>query len=189
MIKSEFIASLNQALVGLPQTEKDDILYDYEEHFSIGQEKGKTEAEICDALGDPKAIAKQYIASVMVKKAEESKTVGNIMRAVIATLGLGLFNLIFMLGPFAAVIGVLIGLFVASLAVSIAGAAVFLAMLIPDLNPIPWATALPYGIGGLIGIGVACLGLLMLIGTFYLAKLFYNLTIAYLKMNIKIIAK
>lgn len=189
MTKSEFIASLKQALAGMVQTEKDDILYDYEEHFSIGLEKGKTEAEISDALGDPKAIAKQYKASMMVKKAEESKTIGNIARAIIATLGLGLFNLIFMLGPFIGVLGVLVGLFAASLAVSTVGIAAFTVMLIPEINPIPWATALPLGVGGLFAIGVTCLGLLMLIGTFYLAKLFYSLTISYLKMNIKIIAK
>jgi uncharacterized membrane protein len=187
--KNEFLTDLTRGLSGLPQAEKDDILYDYEEHFSIGREEGKTENDICEALGDPKNIAKQYKAGWMVKKAEENKSVGNIVRAVVAALSLGLFNLIFMVGPFMAIVGILIGLFGTGLGITIAGATTFIVIIFSWSHFIPWATAIPAEAGMLFSIGTTCLGLLVLIGSFYLGKLLYNMTIAYLKMNIKIIAR
>ncbi|MDW7669072.1 MAG: DUF1700 domain-containing protein [Bacillota bacterium] len=37
-----------------------EILEDFEEHFQIGLEEGRTEEEICESLGDPKEIAKNF---------------------------------------------------------------------------------------------------------------------------------
>lgn len=37
-----------------------EILKDFEEHFQIGMEEGRSEKEICDSLGNPKEIAKNY---------------------------------------------------------------------------------------------------------------------------------
>lgn len=84
MNKKEFIAALEKNLIRLPKNDRDDILSDYEAHFAMGIEKGKTEEEIASALGDPKELAERYLENVsgVVKgneyKAPESAQTENI---------------------------------------------------------------------------------------------------------------
>lgn len=60
MSKHEFMARLYNALASLSTQERDDILNDYEEHFRIGREMGKSEAEIVDSLGSPEELAASF---------------------------------------------------------------------------------------------------------------------------------
>lgn len=62
MHKEQFLRELSGHLRKLPEEERKDILYDYEEHFQFGLEEGKTEGEIVKGLGSPKAIAKEMLA-------------------------------------------------------------------------------------------------------------------------------
>ncbi len=57
MSKNEFMRKLKDGLVGLNQTDKREILLDYEEHFLDGIKLGRTEEDICESLGDPAEIA------------------------------------------------------------------------------------------------------------------------------------
>lgn len=61
MNKEEFMREMGKELDKISETERADILYDYEEHFMIGKENGKTEEEICLELGSPKEIANNYL--------------------------------------------------------------------------------------------------------------------------------
>ncbi len=61
MRKNDYLALLNSHLAGLPENEKVEIVLDFEEHFSAGLAKGKTEEEICEDLGDPVRNAEQYV--------------------------------------------------------------------------------------------------------------------------------
>ncbi len=61
MTKNEFLNALHRALLYLPAKDRQEILQDYEEHFAAGFEQGKTEEEICRALGDPEEIAQTYL--------------------------------------------------------------------------------------------------------------------------------
>lgn len=61
MTRSEFMRRLSSALGSIPQNERGEILNDYFEHFEAELKKGKTEEEICAALGNPEEIAKSYI--------------------------------------------------------------------------------------------------------------------------------
>lgn len=189
MNKNEFLHKLKNSLNGLTEAEKNDILYDYEEHFSIGLEKGKTESEICESLGDPKTIAKQFRAEYAVKRAEEDKSTANILRAIFAAISLGFFNLIFMLGPFIALVATIFTFFIASGAVAVAGLIISVVSFFPSYLTVISSVPFNPAAGFFIGIGTAALGLIMLLGTICLAKFFYNLTIAYIKLNLKIITK
>lgn len=120
MTKDEFLNKLNEALRGLSLNERQDILQDYQEHFVIGLEEGKTEAEIAERLGSPNSIAKELLASYHIERVEQSFTAGNIIRAIWAVIGLGFFNLIIVLGPFIAIVGVICTLWVASLGFTLA---------------------------------------------------------------------
>ena len=61
MTKIEFLQQLYNLLGILPADERDDIIADFEEHFSVGTSEGKSEEQICSELGDPKSCAAQYL--------------------------------------------------------------------------------------------------------------------------------
>ncbi len=60
MTKYEFLRILEEGLEDFPTNERNDILYDYEEHFTYGRADGKTDEEIINELGDPYEIVNQY---------------------------------------------------------------------------------------------------------------------------------
>ena len=189
MNKKEFIDVLRNQLDGLPKEEIDEIIYDYEEHFSVGLGRGKSEDEISKELGDPKKIAKSYKANIVIENAQNNPTPTNIAKAVIATIALGLFNLIFVLGPFIGLVGVLIGLFGGALGVTFGGIGIVIGVIFgpvfggnfgSNINPIGAA---------FMGIGTTALGILFFILNIYLTKISYRGITKYLKYNIDIIKK
>ncbi len=60
MNKQAFISTLRSSLPQLSPEELDDITNDFEEHFADAMAAGKSEQEICEELGDPREIARQY---------------------------------------------------------------------------------------------------------------------------------
>lgn len=192
MTKKTFIEVLKKNLHMIPIEDMNDLIYDYEEHFTLGEAEGRTEDEICKSLGNPYDIAKQVRADYVIAEAVEESTSSNILRAVLASLGLGLFNLIFVLGPFLGLAGVLIGLWAASLGVTLSGICLVLGMAFrPLLELIPYVVvSMPFGnmAAILIGIGFTAMGLLMGIGTYYLTKGGLSLTARYLQFNYNIIS-
>ena len=60
MNKREFLDLLRYYLRSYPAYIVNDIVADYEEHFRMGAEKGKTEMEIAAELGSPKDIADEF---------------------------------------------------------------------------------------------------------------------------------
>lgn len=187
MDRKTFMNELSRLLTGISEEEKRDILFDYDEHFTIGIEGGRTETEIVAALGDPRKIAKQLRASYMIEKAETTKSAGNILRAVLAAMGLGFFNLVFVLGLFLGLIGVLLGIFGTAIGFMVGGVGAFLAPFIgvffpqyinSNIHPITCLS---------LGVALAGLGLLIFIGGGYLTKWLYIATVKYLKCNIRII--
>lgn len=189
MNKQEFMNRLSSALSNMPTEEKSDILYDYEEHFTIAIEKGKTEEEAAEELGNPEGIAKYYRANAAINKAEANKSVKHITGAVFSVLGLGFINLVFILGPYLGVVGALIGFFAAAIGITISG---IVGVIASTFAPaIPEIVSMPVNQGAAIfaTTGLACLGILMFIGCCYLAKGLYIVTIKYLKFNLSIIQK
>ncbi|GKU30259.1 DUF1700 domain-containing protein [Clostridium folliculivorans] len=61
MKKDEFMREMERNLDKVSEAERKEILYDYEEHFRIAMENGKTDEVICMELGNPKEIAHSYI--------------------------------------------------------------------------------------------------------------------------------
>ncbi len=64
MDKREFLKQLEEALLRLCKSDRDDILLDYEEHFRAGAEKGMTEEDVARSLGNPADIAAQYLENL-----------------------------------------------------------------------------------------------------------------------------
>jgi len=183
MTKNEFLEILRTNLKGLPEDEIKDILYDYNEHFLIGISKGRTEEEIATSLGNPKQLAKEIKANYHITKVESGYSLRNLFQAVFASVGLGFFNLVYVVGPFLGIIGALIGLFVAGIVIIVSGGVFFfLTLTNSTLIAIPNITA-----GIFLSLALISFGILWTIGTIYLCKLFYQITIMYLRFNLNII--
>lgn len=184
----EFIRILKERLEGtLAREELDDIVSDYSEHFRMGKESGRTDEELVKSLGSPEDIARELKALHLVKKAENTKSCGNIFHAVIATLGLGLFNLVFVLVPFIILLVMLFVIFTAGVLFAVFGPVCFVVSLL-QLAGLPAFTLwLNPAAGAFFALGITTLGLLLIIGDYYLARFFYRIGIRYLKWNISVI--
>ncbi len=187
MNKKDFINKLSSCLGGIPVEERQDVINDFEEHFKEAMAEGRTEEEIADSLGDPKALANQFKANILVSKAEKTTSAINITRAVLATLGLGFFNLIFILGPFCCYCsGVDFPVCISNFYYS-CGIAVFLASIFGPLFPQYFAVLISPAVAIFASIGVTLFGILFFVGCIYLSKVFYRLFVRYIKFNLRII--
>lgn len=192
MNKEEYINKLTKLVKKLPKEDREDIISDYEEHFRIGVENGRSEEDISKALGNPEIVAKQIKAEYMIKKAEDRPSAGTILEAIMAVTALGLFNMVFVAIPALGIGTILLSLVVIGFVVIFMG---ILTMLSPLLQPIfPQYIHLPVN-AGIVGTLVMIVGgiVLTVLGTFlviimaYVAKWFYNLAIKYLKSNLRVI--
>ncbi len=76
MTKIIFMDKLRASLSEYGVTDTREIMLDFEQHFEDGEAAGETEAQVCEKLGDPEEIAKQYIsdADIFEEKKTEPKT-------------------------------------------------------------------------------------------------------------------
>ena len=179
MNKEKFLAALDVALKHISAEERQDILQDFEEHFSVGREEGKTEEEIAAGLGSPQQIAKEMLASYHIEKVETTTTTGNVFRAVWAVIGLGFFNLIIVLGPFIALIGILFAGWVAGISFI---AAPLLALFDMIIHPGTFELFALF-----FSMALAGLGLFIVIGMFFATRVLTNGFVKYLKFNTKLV--
>jgi uncharacterized membrane protein len=197
MNKREFLHILEMSLSDFTDEEKREILYDYEEHFRIGKQNGKSEDELIKELGDPNNIANQYRTSNYKENIEipmdNKEDERPIIVSMIAICGLLLFNLIFILGPFIGIVGAIIGLFAAAIALILGGIAMTLGITfgVVFIPFFPQNISVPNGVSCLaiilFSIGTVALGLLFLIGMYYVGKYLYKGTVKYINWNLKII--
>ncbi|WP_066073885.1 DUF1700 domain-containing protein [Neobacillus soli] len=179
MTKEQFLKQLDSALSRLSTVERQDILQDYIEHFDIGLEEGKTEVQIAASLGSPNQIAKELLASYHLEKVETTASAGNIFRAVWAAIGLGFFNLVIVLGPFVALLGV----FVAGWAT---GAAFICSPLLVLVNAvINPDTFLLFDV--FISMALCGIGLFIAIGMYFATKALTRGFVRYLKFNVTLV--
>jgi uncharacterized membrane protein len=188
MNKKEFLDSLSKYLRGVPREDEQDIMNDFEEHFEMGKNEGRSEEELALSLGDPRLLANQFRANIMVARAEKETTAANITRAVFASLGLGFFNLIFVLGPFLAIFAVLIALFAVAVGVTAGGITGLLGTIFSPLFPEVFSMLVNPAVGIFASIGLICFGVLFFIGNMYLTRAFFRLFIRYIKFNVRLIS-
>ena len=75
MTKKEYLDKLTKELGSMSYNDVKDILSDIEDHFTVGISAGKTEEDIANDLGDPKALAADYKEGMDLPKILEKKTV------------------------------------------------------------------------------------------------------------------
>lgn len=110
MSKADFFQQLQERLRGLPDEERQNIVHVYEDLFRQAEAGGKSEEEIIRSLGYiPVPVPGQQPPPFTQQPKPPSRAAGG-TRAVMAAIALGLFNLIFLLGPFIAAAALLFSL-------------------------------------------------------------------------------
>ncbi|NLZ81939.1 MAG: DUF1700 domain-containing protein, partial [Clostridiales bacterium] len=73
MNKNEYLAALKAALEDTDQNVMEDIVSDYEEHFQVGIQKGKSEEQICKELGSIDDLVEEIKEVYHADSKEEKK--------------------------------------------------------------------------------------------------------------------
>jgi uncharacterized membrane protein len=117
MTRALFLTRLRQGLKGLAPDEIDEIVTDYEAHFSDAGAAGRGENDVAASLGDPLQLGRELAAESKLRRWERRRNPGNFLRAGFALVGLETFS-----GP--VLLPVLAGL---ALCAGIAGYVVYVA--------------------------------------------------------------
>lgn len=179
MNEKQFLTELEQSLKKVPKEERHDMLQDYEEHFAMGKEEGKSEEEIASALGSPQKIAKELLATYHLEIAKSDASTGNVLRAVWAGIGIGFFNLVIVLAPFVTIAAVIISGWV----VGITFAASPLLALVDNVifsDSFEWFTIF-------FSLALSGIGIFISDGMYYLTKVMSKGFIRYLKFNASLV--
>ena len=88
--KITFLNALEQELHNLPRNERDKIMYEYEQYFFEQESDGKNEYQIIGALESPKQIGKEIMVKNAIVSAEYRPNAKNIVKAIMASLGMGI---------------------------------------------------------------------------------------------------
>jgi uncharacterized membrane protein len=190
MKKEQFLNQLRRSLSGIPEEEKKEILYDYEEHFRSALENGQAEEEIARSLGNPRILGKTYRIETLLDKEKGGQRASNILRAVFASLSLGFFNVIITIPLYSGLLAGLVSLWAGAVSLALSGVAVIAGVILQPLLPSFFTLgglSIPFLIFS--GLGVSALGLLSVIGMWKLSQLFFRMTARYVQFNVRIIKK
>ena len=190
MNAEQFIGELRKHLSHLPASEVEDIIRDQREFISDAVSAGRSEESVVAGLGDPRAFAASLSVETKLQQAAQHQQsipqqAGNVFGAVLAILALAPLNLIFVLGPFLALSGIIFGGWAASVAGSMAVLVmmgVFFFKLI-FISAGLW-THLSTFFFILGSVGASFLALLFMA---FVTRWFFVGTIGYLKWNLKFI--
>ena len=185
MKQTEFLNALKEALTICGVQNVNDILSDYQEHFTHGLQNGQTEEQISNRLGNPVALAKAYETEALIAKVKNSSVDfqwETAFRVIGRLIVLAPFNLIVLFIP-----GILIFAFLVtgwSMAVALASVAfaiVASAFKIGIIGLTFWVF-LALGAGSLGALGLAVVFALLM---FVMTKQIVLGLIGYLQWNLK----
>jgi len=183
--KPEFFNRLLAGIHALPFAERNEIKSDYEEHFARGMESGQSEEEICALLGDPEAIANDFMSDYYERTGtspastppaggtSEPQSNPQLSHAAIIAL-LVILNVCVVLPAVASVLGIALGFILASIALIVAGICLFFVAVYPAVMI-------------LTGIGLIALGVLFALLTYLAGKGIHFLGREYILWNKKLI--
>ncbi len=127
MTRAAFLARLREGLRGLPPQTVNEVIVDYDTHFTDGVSDGRTEEDVAQALGDPSRLARELRAEIGLKRWEEQKNASGAASAIFAVLGLGAIDILILLPILLVILSILFGFFVGGIALFFVGGAVFAA--------------------------------------------------------------
>ncbi|PTE28446.1 hypothetical protein BUY91_04485 [Staphylococcus equorum] len=178
--KITFLNELEQELDKLPRSERDKVMYEYEEHFFDQESEGKNEYQIIGALESPKKIGKELMARNAIVSAEFRPNINTIVRAIMASLGMGILSLIIILIPM-----IFVGIFMfILLLVALFFSLSPLLLIINGIINDNFSFAIS---NYLFAISYTGLGLLLFVIIAKFAQFVYRVILKYLRWNIKTI--
>lgn len=194
MQEHKFIMELEKALSPLPSSQREDVLADYRAHIYEARERGKTDEEIAAALGDPRTLARTFVADYHLTRisnpAEGQKlttSLYHMVRAFVVLLSILAFNFFFMLWPILALA------FLLGLAWVMAGVFVFvglitsIAVLLGNITTtvaVGLSAKLALSFYSLSAVGASLLACVVL---YLLSRWFLIGLMKYIKLNAKVI--
>jgi len=162
MTMNAYLEKLAAALTKHRISDADDIIEEYRQHFLFKLSDGFSEEEIAAKLGDPAALAAQFVAS----QSSAAPKVAVISGLVFIDLFAGMFFLLL----FAWVI--VMGVFAIA-------CAVLAFLLIANLNLYNLIPPMPYAVKGLLGLSLIQLAVLTCAGILYFIMLIKQILRAY----------
>lgn len=178
--KITFLNELEQELNSIPSAERDNVMYEYEQYFFDQEREGKNEYQIIGALESPKKIGKEIKAKNAIVSAEYKPNAKSILRAIMASLGMGILSLIIILIPM---------IFIGSFMFVLLLVALFLAIS-PILLIIHGSLYNMFSLAisnYLFAFSFTGLGIVLFVIIAKLAQFVYRLILKYLRWNIKTI--
>lgn len=179
MNKEAYLSELLQGLKSLPPDEQEDIMADYREHFEQAQLRGRSEQEVIIRLGNPRIIAREVLAQYRLQMAYKTPTFSNVINAVMATVSIGLFNIVIVFIPFVASLLLLAGVY---------GFAIFL-LISPVLLIIQHLSLSVFISDFFFMLGLIGIGLLLMVAAVKVTGLYYKLVVRYLQFNLKVLRR
>lgn len=153
MNRETFVEKLRTGLRGLPQTTVDEVMADYEAHFSEGLQAGRTEDEIASALGDPARLARELRTEAGIRRWELERNPSSAAGAIFAILGLGVIDIVILLPILLPVAATLLGFMLVSVGIFTGGVIIFVAGPFTDIGH--YIAAVMFGGLGLMAGGVS----------------------------------
>lgn len=177
--RDRYMLELEGMLTIIPEQQRKEWLYDYYIHFQQAVENGQSEEDAALELGDPKLIANEILLGYRVDQAESTSSFGKLSKAVFATVSLGLFNIIFILGPYLALAAVILSLWAVAASIGLAGLVIIAESLVNETFSMPQALT--------VSIITTAIAILLFIGLKALTASFYKMTLKYLKFNTRMV--
>jgi uncharacterized membrane protein len=169
MTRSEFLSILHERLRGLPASEIEELMDDYDSHFAEGLAAGRGEAEIAAALGDPVRLARELRAEAGLRRWESARTPANFYAAMIGFLALIAVDFMFLLPLLGALAIATLAVGLALLGLCVAGLVLMMKLFSFHGLSLGYLTRILSGIG-LLGLGVGG-GALLLMAVDYVVRL------------------
>ncbi|WP_182716975.1 HAAS signaling domain-containing protein [Staphylococcus saprophyticus] len=180
MDKITFLNELEQELDNLPRAERDKVMYEYEQYFFEQESEGKNEYQIIGALEPPKKIGKEINARSAIVSAEYRTNARTILRAIMASLGMGILSLVIILISMIFVGGFMLILLCAAMVLVTSP----LLLIIHGLLNSMFSLAIS---NYLFAFAFSGLGIVLFVIIAKLAELVYRLILKYLRWNIRTI--
>lgn len=189
MKRQDFLNQLRQKLSGIPDDQINEIIRDHEEIINDALGAGRHEEDIIKSFGDIHELAKTLKVEFQIDKATDEKKISSQAKALLGALGalllLAPFNLIFVLGPFCAVLGVVVVFWsvigaMAILSLVLMGA-FFTKFIFVGAGLFVYLSAF-FAILGIIGL--ICLGT---VAMYFVTKSIFKLILSYFRWNLNFI--
>jgi len=205
MDRYEFLKILSDGLISFPEKERNEILYDYEEHFRVGGSRGKSDSEIIMELGDPYMIVAQYKYNYS-NNYTESKNTDNFNNSyynsnpnysqdndyyknkksplpqplkIVVLVAI----IVTCLPVIGSIVSFIIGLYGTSIGLVIGGIGMMLGGITGSIASsfIYIPASIPLSALILVGIGTICLGILLFIASLWVTRFIYSLILKLIK--------